>query len=249
MEYSFRSLDPRDLRGEDINFYLTGQSIANDAQKNAQYTTSESMVFNGVRNGVIYRQAIMRKPPNNGVGYIIDLAEIPIPGGVIRVDRCRMAFEHELTLGTYGLPHYNGKSAEVARLGNDLAFGLTASIPGRRTALFCYQGWDAAEPLRHSGNNAEAEESTVLYAYRKRTTQNPAMELMICALLHKTGNDAWTSEELSPIKRITTEEITATHSALAARVTLSDGIRGGAGKEKESEFFVDFADIDGYRSC
>ena len=30
---------------------------------------------------VLYRQAIMRKPPNNGLGYIIDLAEITIPGG------------------------------------------------------------------------------------------------------------------------------------------------------------------------
>jgi hypothetical protein len=33
---------------------------------------------------VLYRQAIMRKPPNNGVRYIIDLAEITIPGGIIR---------------------------------------------------------------------------------------------------------------------------------------------------------------------
>ena len=56
-------------------------------------------MFNGVKNDVIYRQAIMRKPPNNGVGYIIDLADIIIPGGVIRVDRSRLAFEHELTLG------------------------------------------------------------------------------------------------------------------------------------------------------
>ncbi len=56
------------------------------------------MLFNGVENGVLYRQAIMRKPPNNGVGYIIDLADIIIPGGVIRVDRSRLAFEYELNI-------------------------------------------------------------------------------------------------------------------------------------------------------
>ena len=55
----------------------------------------------------------MRKPPNNGVGYIIDLAEIVIPGGVIRVDRSRMAFEHELTLGHFGLPHIEGSEPVV----------------------------------------------------------------------------------------------------------------------------------------
>ena len=98
MEYSFRSWDPRDVRGEDINFYLTGLTVNNSAERNRSFFISQGMVFNGVKAGVIYRQAIMRKPPNNGVGYIIDLADIIIPGGVIRVDRTRLAFEHELTL-------------------------------------------------------------------------------------------------------------------------------------------------------
>ena len=34
MEYSFRSLDPRDIRGDDINFYLTGLTVQNSAEKN-----------------------------------------------------------------------------------------------------------------------------------------------------------------------------------------------------------------------
>ena len=81
-EYSFRSLDPRDLRGVDVNFYLTGKAVDNDASKEAEFVTSQSILFNGVRNGVLYRQLIMRKPPQNGVGYIIDLAEITIPAGL-----------------------------------------------------------------------------------------------------------------------------------------------------------------------
>ncbi len=93
------------MSGADVNFYRTGRAVANDAVKNADYVTSQSILFNGVRGGVLYRQLIMRKPPNNGVGYIIDLAEITVPNGVIRVDRCRLAFEHELTLGHFGVPH------------------------------------------------------------------------------------------------------------------------------------------------
>ena len=115
MEYSFRSMDPRDMRGDDINFYLTGLKVENDSERNIAYTTSQNMLYNGVRDDVIYRQAIMRKPPNNGVGYIIDLAEIIVPGGVIRVDRCRLAFEHELTLGHFGMPHIHGEKAKVKR--------------------------------------------------------------------------------------------------------------------------------------
>ena len=134
-EYSFRSLDPRDLRGVDINFYLTGRTVDNTASKNGAYVTSQSILFNGVRNGVLYRQLIMRKPPNNGVGYIIDLAEITVPGGVVRVDRCRLAFEHELTLGHFGLPHMGGESAVLHPFETMQGRGITASIPGRQVAL------------------------------------------------------------------------------------------------------------------
>ena len=145
MEYSFRSLDPRDVRGDDINFYLTGLAIQNDSDKNAEFTTSQSMLYNGVHNDVLYRQAIMRKPPNNGVGYIIDLAEITIPGGVIRVDRSRLAFEHELTLGHYGLPHLDGKKAVVRQFEDEAKKVITASIPGRQLALIVYQRLGSCE--------------------------------------------------------------------------------------------------------
>jgi hypothetical protein len=202
MEYSYRSLDPRDVRGDDINFYLTGITVNNSPDKNVAYSTSQSMVYNGVRDGVLYRQAIMRKPPNNGVGYIIDLADIIIPGGVIRVDRSRLAFEHELTLGHFGMPHVNGEKATVDHFEEGSKKIMTASIRGRRIALITYGGWDRLESLTHKNRNAEADESTVLYAYRKRMAKNPAMELMISVMLHKTDDTEWTPEELSPISII-----------------------------------------------
>lgn len=239
MEYSFRSLDPRDVRGEDINFYLTGHALANEPDKNTIYTTSQSMLYNGVRNDVIYRQAIMRKPPNNGVGYIIDLAEIVIPGGIIRFDRARLAFEHELTLGHFGMPHMNGVKPVIDQFEDGDRKVITAAITGRRIALIAYRGWDRVDSLSHKGRNAEADESTVLYAYRKRNTKNPPMELMITVLLHKTDDSEWTREELSPIKKIKVVDITRTHSALGAIVTLTNN--------QKNE--IDFSEIDGRRSC
>ena len=79
---------------------------------------------------------------------------------------------------------------------------ITASIPGRQVALIAYNGWDSVQSQVHRGFNAEAEESTVLFAYRKRTPKNPPMELMISVMLHKTDDTAWTKEELSPLKDI-----------------------------------------------
>ena len=239
MEYSYRSLDPRDARGEDVNFYLTGVAVREEAERRATFTTSQSMVYNGVRDGVLYRQAIMRQPPNNGVGYIIDLAEITVPGGVIRVDRSRIAFEHELTLGHYGLPHVGGERAFV----REYVYGdrrvMTASIRGRRLALVTYAGWDELSSLVHAGRNAEADESTVIYARRRRTARNPPIELMISVLLHRTDDEPWREEELAPIRRIRIDEVTPTGSVLGASLSLATG----------EEYAVDFKDIDGLRQC
>ena len=238
-EYSFCSLDPRDLRGVDINFYLTGRAVDNAASKSATYTTSQSILFNGVRDGVLYRQLIMRKPPNNGIGYIIDLAEITVPGGVIRIDRCRLAFEHELTLGHFGLPHFGGKKAALQTFEDAKKKGITAWIPGRSVAMIAYNGWDTIQSQVHRGFNAETEESTVLYVHRKRTAKNPAMELMIAAMLHKTEDSPWTPEELDVVKDIRITEVTSSGSVLGAEITLADN----------TTQMVDYKNIDGLKSC
>ena len=223
----------------DVNFYLTGKALENDSEKNRSYTISQQMFFNGVRKDVLYRQAIMRKPPNNGVGYIIDLAEITIPGGVIRVDRSRLAFEYELTLGHFGMPHIGGKKAVINHFEDGAKKVMTASIPGRRIALITYHGWDKLDSLVHTNRNAEADESTVIFASKKRMDKNPPMELMITVMLHRMNDNAWTEEELSPIMDIKIMDITPEYSALGATITLFNG----------EKYEIDFKDIDGKRSC
>jgi hypothetical protein len=187
----------------------------------------------------LYRQAIMRRPPNNGVGYIIDLAEITIPGGVIRVDRSRLAFEYELTLGHFGMPHIGGQKAVINQFEDGDKKVITSSISGRRIALITYRGWDKLDSLVHTNRNAEADESTVIFAYKKRMAKNPPMELMISVLIHRMDGNEWTEEDLSPIKDIQIMEITPDYSALGATITLFNG-------EKHE---IDFKDIDGKRSC
>ena len=218
MEYSYQSLDPRDLRGDDVNFYLTGKAIENKLSSEKVFTFSQSMFYNGYREGVLYRQAIMRRPPNNGVGYIIDLAEISLPGGVVRVDRSRLAFEYELTLGHFGIPHLNGGKAEIERFEFRNRKVITAAINGRSVALIAYSGWDSVEYLVHQGRNAEADESTVIFTRKKRLAKNPPMELMITAMLHKTDDSEWTDEELDPVKQIRIMDIMPSMSPMGAEI-------------------------------
>jgi len=116
---------------------------------------------------------------------------------------------------------------------------ITASIPGRRVALITYHGWDKLDSLVHIDRNAEADESTVIFASKKRMAKNPSMELMISVMIHRMDNQEWTEEELSPIKDIQIMDITPEYSALGATITLYN----------DEKYEIDFKDIDGQRSC
>jgi hypothetical protein len=91
----------------------------------------------------------------------------------------------------------------------------------------------------HRGFNAEADESTVLGAYRKRTSRNPAMEMLISVMLHKTDDSAWTTDELSPLKNIKLMDVMPSGSVIGAELTMADG----------AKYVVDFKDVDGFKSC
>jgi hypothetical protein len=93
--------------------------------------------------------------------------------------------------------------------------------------------------LVHADCNAEADESTVIYARRKRTAKNPAMELMISVLLHKTDDSAWTEEDLSPIKALRLMDVMPSGSVVGAELTLANGSRR----------VIDFKEVDGWKSC
>jgi len=240
MEYSFKSLDPRDLAEGDTLFYLgLTKEAADEGGDRTGFSTPKAVYYNRCEGDVLYRQIIMKTPPNSGCGYTIDLAEIILPGGSLRVDRCRLAFEHVLTLGHFGLPHVGGVPARVQCITTDDAKGLTASIDGRRIALMAFHGWDGVASRTHPGMNAEADESTIIYAHRTRQHKNPRMELMVSLLLHRTDNAEWADDELYPIKNMRIRRFMPSGSVLGAQIELKDG----------SSYLVDFGEIDGTRRC
>jgi hypothetical protein len=155
------------------------------------------------------------------------------------VDRSRLAFEYELTLGHFGLPHIKGEKPVINQFEEDEKSVITASIKGRQVALITYHGWDELTYMTHTNRNAEADKSTVIYAYKKRLSKNPAMELMISVMLHKTDDSEWTKEELSPIKNIEIMDVTPAASALGTKITLTDN----------KVYEVYFEEIDGKRKC
>ena len=198
--------------------------------------------FNKFEQGVLYRvqntQPVGLGDPNKGGvnrgPECIDLADIIIPGGVIRVDRVRVPYRYELQLGHFALPHLGGQPAEVKKRGR----ALIASInDGRTVALVPIHGWDHADAARHSGSNPEAQDSTVLFAERSRARDYSGMEVFITVLLHRTDSGMWTEAELDPIESFSVLPWAPSNTALGVKMKLRDGL----------EFLIDHGEVDGRR--
>ena len=163
---------------------------------NLPFMTNKNLRFGGLHKGVLYRQCEI-----GGWMARIDLADIIVPGGVLRVDRLVMTFAHELRLGHFALPHIEGP-AQVARRVVDGRPVITARGGGRAVALVALRSWDGLDGIVHEGVNPEARQSTVIYARRVRTTDHSGLDLAITLMLHRTDGGDWSDDELSPIARM-----------------------------------------------
>lgn len=187
----------------------------------------------GHQDGVLYRQAILSWK-TQGCPAAVDLADVALPQGLLRVDRPRLYHPGELRLAHYGLPHVTGPAlVERRTVGDDLPV-ITARIPGRQLALIALQGWDRLEAAVHRGFHPEAEESTLLYACAEDRERFPGLHLKILLMLHKCDDTPWTEEELMPVKSWKQDGVSG--SALdPLRIELRDG----------RLLSVDFAGLEG----
>ena len=201
-----------------------------------------NIAFNKMEDSVLYRVQNTKPqglgdPNKGGINRgqeCIDLADIIIPGGVIRVDRVRVPYRYELQLGHFALPHLGGDVARVEKAGQ----GLIASIAdGRKLAMIPVFGWDKVDHAVHTGLNPEASESTVLYAERIREKDYSGMEVFVTVLLHRVDGGTWTDAELNPIETIEVLPWAPSGNALCINLVLRDG----------RSYLIDYGNVDGRR--
>lgn len=175
----------------------------------------------GVRASVLYRQLKMSHLIF-GSPALMDLADLSLPTGTLRVDRPRFFLSGELRLCHYGLPHVNGKAAEIERRSVRGHSAIIARIPGRQVALVALSGWDELGFSVHSGFNPEARDSTVLWAEWRHAETFPTLKPRITLLLHKTDDSPWTDDQLCPVASFETERM-GELGLYGTRVQLVDG--------------------------
>ena len=174
----------------------------------------------GHHGGVLYRQLRMSHHIM-GCPAVLDLADIAVPAGLLRVDRPRLYLSGELRLCHYALPHLEGRPAELEHRSPFGFPALIARIPGRQVALVALSGWDDLGSAVHTGFSPEADDSTLIFATH-RHGRYPSLTPKVALLLHRLDDRPWTDEELVPVARWS-EQSLATHGVRGSSVLLRDG--------------------------
>lgn len=180
-----------------------------------------SVGFCGKRDGIVYRHLEIKA--HHDVPGRFDLADIAVPGGILRVDRQRLSTRHEVSLAHYGLPHIDGVAAKVEECNVSGHKVITAAIPGRQIALVAISGWDEVGSFVHAGKHPEAEESTVIFAKRRRVKHYQGMPQLITLMLQKTNDSPWAAEDFAIVKSCKPLAWFKSGQPLGAEIELADG--------------------------
>ena len=150
--------------------------------------------FRNFENGIYRRDAVLET--NTEITF--KLADIPLPNGILRVDKMVTPVETDVRLGHYSLPQLNDTISET----NIKVNGIEARIINNgeyQLAMIPLHGWGGIETVRPSGLHPVSDICGVTIA----TDRIPVGERIYATLqLWKKSSEAFTIEELNPIKSV-----------------------------------------------
>ena len=162
--------------------------------KDARWEPLRYYTFERYEDGVYYRDATPERSPQ----WKLRLADVPLPNGILRVDRNVSTEATTLRLGHYALPNLTGTIRRSTRK----VKGYRVSLIDNGTyqlALVPLAGWDAVAAVDATSLHPAAKASTVLNAVGSTA---PANHLLATLLLWKKSGESWTDAELLPVRRL-----------------------------------------------
>lgn len=193
------------------------------------------ILYCGSVDGVIYRRAIFEVTGNYGFDPSMDLAEIPLEKGVLRIDRVRIdQKDFALILGHYGLP-VGAEGYEVIRMNTTDCSGAVVKSEHGSVAMMTIAGWDEVAYEERYGRNPVCDKSVVVYSKMNRTERYVGTQLLLTVLLNSPGQEEFLEEELIPVENMSFAGGERGTNCLNVRLLMKDG----------REFMVDFNGIEG----
>lgn len=147
--------------------------------------------FKKFEDGIYYRDAELETNPE----IKFRLADIPLPNGILRVDKVSFPITTELRYGHYSLPEL--ESPIVTK--KQKAGGYTAYCMDNgayQTALINLQGWSEVEFVQTEGLHPVSNKCSVINA----ATTHSGDKVFITLQLWKKNGKLFTKKELTPVK-------------------------------------------------
>lgn len=150
--------------------------------------------FKSFENGVYRRDAVLET--NREIEF--KLADIPLPDGILRVDKVITPVETDIRLGHYSLPDGEGKALETSP--NIIGLeGRSIDNGEYQLAMVSLQGWTKQEIVSCLGLHPVKNACTVIIA----KDRIPVGERIYVTLqLWKKSGKSFTMDELNPVKSV-----------------------------------------------
>ena len=163
-------------------------AVLNDKQ---EWEVLRLYTFKKFEDGIYYRDAELETNPE----IKFRLADIPLPNGILRVDKVSFPLTTELRYGHYSLPEL--ESHIVTK--EQKAGGYTAYCMDNgayQTALINLQGWSEVEFVQTEGLHPVSNKCSVINA----ATTHSGDKVFITLQLWKKSGKPFTKKELAPVK-------------------------------------------------
>ena len=149
--------------------------------------------FKSFENGIYRRDAVLET--NRDVKY--NLADIPLPNGVLRVDRVSVPAATTIRLGHYTLPQVDDH-AFITEQSPRVSEAVIVGNGAYRLATVPLYGWDNTSIHYPTGLHPVSDQCCLMMSEKAVDGQH----IMITLHLWKKGNKPFTRKELSPVKSV-----------------------------------------------
>ncbi len=176
-----------------------GEVAMNYVFKNAkqEWEPLRLFTFKKFEDGVYYRDAVLET--NEKIK--MNLADLPLKNGILRIDKNNSAEAVSLRLGHYALPQFDKEITTVTRKVKGKE--VTIIDNGKyQLALIPLLGWDTTEVVSAKGLHPESETSKVIDVTDNFNPENKESNVYVTVMLWKKSGEKWTENELSPVKSL-----------------------------------------------
>lgn len=172
-----------------------GEVSMNYATKNAkgEWEVLRLYTFKSFEDGIYRRDAVLET--NLSIKY--NLADIPLPNGVLRIDRVSVPSPTDIRLGHYTLSETFGKPV-IESKSNKVPEATIISNGEYSLAMVNLTNWDKTEVLHPEGIHPVTYKCGLIQ--NEKHIQNK--EVMVTLMLWKKGDKQFSKKELTPVKSV-----------------------------------------------